>query len=238
MLKQTLLALPIALSALAVQADGHSSGFDLNFLDIANLSSTLSFTSDYRWRGVSQTDKRPAIQGSMEWAFPIGVYANIWGSNVNFTTLSGNRSTAEFDLSAGYRNAFGDLTYDIGALRYVYPKTHEVNFNEVYLKLGYQWFNLDFYHSSNALGTRRSGNYAQLTGTYDLPNTVLSSTSLSASVGRNWYSDPTAVDYTNYAIGVTKTINSNADLNVKWENTSIDAFASNSQVIFTLNMHA
>ncbi len=98
-------------------------------------SASLAMTTDYVWRGVSQTDRTPALQGSFDYASPAGVYAGVWGSNVAFG------GGLEMDWYGGYANAFGwGLSYDVGANYYSYPKSQdaiELDFVEFYGVLGY-----------------------------------------------------------------------------------------------------
>ncbi|MGA1561914.1 MAG: TorF family putative porin, partial [Gammaproteobacteria bacterium] len=75
-MKKTLLSLSIAAAAVSVpaQAADIGGGFDL--------SGNMALTSNYIWRGVSQSDDDPAIQGGLDLAHESGVYAGVWASNV------------------------------------------------------------------------------------------------------------------------------------------------------------
>ena len=105
-------------------------------------TATVTFASDYIWRGVSQTQNRPAIQGSFDISHESGFYIGAWGSNVEFQ--DGGPTSLELDAYAGFANEFtlgsGDnpftIGYDIGYLHYDYPlDTGALNFNEVYFGL-------------------------------------------------------------------------------------------------------
>lgn len=74
----------------------------------------LNATTNYIYRGTSQTDDRPALQGYVEGAFG-GFYAGAWASNVRF-----DDDRLELDLYAGFRSSVGDLEYDVGYVRYIY----------------------------------------------------------------------------------------------------------------------
>jgi uncharacterized protein (TIGR02001 family) len=80
------------------------------------VSGTVGMTSDYRFRGMTQTGEVPAIQGSIDWAHDSGLYAGIWGSNVKFTD-----ATIETDVYAGYKFGFSGLNLDVGVTGYLYP---------------------------------------------------------------------------------------------------------------------
>lgn len=82
------------------------------------LSYNLGVTSDYVFRGVSQTQEDPAIQGGVDATYGIG-YAGVWASNVDFGT---DDPSAEIDLYAGVRPTIGDTSLDLGVLYYGYSK--------------------------------------------------------------------------------------------------------------------
>lgn len=85
------------------------------------LTGNLSLTSDYRFRGISQTYKLPAVQGGLDYAHNSGVYLGTWLSNVSGNSYN-NGAGLEMDLYGGYKFALSqDLTLDLGALAYVYP---------------------------------------------------------------------------------------------------------------------
>jgi uncharacterized protein (TIGR02001 family) len=75
--------------------------------------------SDYRFRGISQTDRRFAVQGTFTLAHSSGFYATIWGSSIDNYVAA--ESDQEIDLVGGYRHTFGGTTIDVGLLYYYYP---------------------------------------------------------------------------------------------------------------------
>jgi uncharacterized protein (TIGR02001 family) len=99
------------------------------------INGTATLVSDYRFRGISQTDKNFAVQGSLTVTHESGLYASVWGSSVDsYVTAAsdlyagGNGTTCcvarqEIDLIAGFKKGFGAATIDVGVLYYVYPKT-------------------------------------------------------------------------------------------------------------------
>lgn len=85
------------------------------------LTGNLSLNSDYRFRGVSQTWKLPAVQGGLDYGHRSGFYAGTWASNVSGNSYN-NGAGLELDLYGGYKFGLGqDLTLDLGTLAYVYP---------------------------------------------------------------------------------------------------------------------
>jgi uncharacterized protein (TIGR02001 family) len=99
------------------------------------LSANVALTSNYIWRGMTQTKNSPALQGGFDVDYK-GIYAGVWGSNVNF----GGDASVEIDIYAGYANEIAGISYDIGYAQYTYPnESDELNFGEVALSLGYDF---------------------------------------------------------------------------------------------------
>ncbi|MEJ2497340.1 MAG: TorF family putative porin [Sulfurovaceae bacterium] len=84
------------------------------------LSANVALTSNYVWRGMTQTDNSPAIQGGFDLGYK-GLYVGVWGSNVEFGST--------------YDERFG-IGYDVGVIEYAYPhNTDALNFAEAYVGL-------------------------------------------------------------------------------------------------------
>lgn len=81
------------------------------------VSGTVALTSDYRFRGISQTDIAPAIQPSLQLDTSSGLFAGVWGSNV----AEFNGATTEIDLTAGWAGTLAGLDTSVGVLAYFYP---------------------------------------------------------------------------------------------------------------------
>lgn len=81
----------------------------------------VGFVSDYRFRGISQTWKRPAVQAGFDYAHSSGLYAGTWASNVSGNSYN-NGAGMEWDLYGGYKLPMTEtVTLDVGALAYLYP---------------------------------------------------------------------------------------------------------------------
>lgn len=81
-------------------------------------SATVTGTSDYVFRGFSQTDEDPAAQASLDLTYGI-FYAGIWGSNVDSDFVGG--SSAEVNLYTGIKPVWGPVTFDFAVIYYWYP---------------------------------------------------------------------------------------------------------------------
>lgn len=99
------------------------------------VSGSVGLVSDYRFRGVSQTDKGMAIQGGITATHESGVYAGTWASNLGGWGRFGG-SNMELDLFAGYAIPLGGATLDVGLTWYMYPSGADItDFAETYVKL-------------------------------------------------------------------------------------------------------
>ncbi len=81
-----------------------------------DVSANVAVTSDYVFRGVSQTQEKPAISAGVDLTNE-GFYAGAWASNVDF----GDSTDAEVDLYAGYRPEVAGYALDVGVVGYLYP---------------------------------------------------------------------------------------------------------------------
>lgn len=86
----------------------------------ADIAGNVSLTTDYRFRGISQTDRDPAIQGGFDLATESGFYVGAWASNIQFG------GSIEIDGYGGFKGSIGEgLTYDLGYIYYAYPSANE-----------------------------------------------------------------------------------------------------------------
>jgi uncharacterized protein (TIGR02001 family) len=94
------------------------------------ISSNVSATNNYVWRGMTQSASKAAVQGGLDVDMN-GFYAGTWGSNVDF----GSPATTELDLYAGYGGEVSGIEYDVGYINFVYLNEGTANFEEVYFGL-------------------------------------------------------------------------------------------------------
>jgi uncharacterized protein (TIGR02001 family) len=102
----------------------------------AQLSYNIGVVSDYRYRGITQTNFNPALQGGIDYAHSSGFYVGAWGSTISWIKDTGNSlrnggntmtgfsagSNIEIDLYGGFKgNITKDLGFDVGVLQYWYP---------------------------------------------------------------------------------------------------------------------
>lgn len=95
---------------------------------LGTFSASVAGTTDYVFRGISQTKEGPAIQGSFDWSknFKAGgqsmtVFAGAWASNVDFA--DGDQAHIEIDYSGGIRTEINGVSLEAIAIYYNYPNT-------------------------------------------------------------------------------------------------------------------
>ncbi len=175
-MKKTKLSVAIALLATS------SLGFaeeDTTFFGWSHTAS-VALTTDYIWRGVSQTNNDPSIQGAFDLSHESGLYLGVWGSNVEF----GDQNTSmELDAYAGYTNATDlggilpfALDYDIGVLRYEFTGSPDSDFTELYFGASaspVENLNLSYYYYYGLkVGHTLPGEYSDMAADYTLPDSL------------------------------------------------------------------
>lgn len=102
-------------------------------------SGSAAMTTDYRFRGLTQTQNDPAVQVGFQLDHSTGLYAGVWGSNVHF---GGEGPHLELDPYIGYAKTFENLpgapTVDVGVWYYAYPGYSDSNFVEYYAGIGFE----------------------------------------------------------------------------------------------------
>jgi uncharacterized protein (TIGR02001 family) len=95
------------------------------------VSAGVTIVSDYRYRGVTLSNKKPAIQPEISIAHKSGVYVSAWGSNV----ANNGGDDIELDGCIGFSKKLGPVKADMGVTGYFYPGVHGQNYGEIYAAL-------------------------------------------------------------------------------------------------------
>jgi uncharacterized protein (TIGR02001 family) len=180
---------------------------------------TLSFNAgvvtDYRYRGISQTRLKPAVQGGLDFAHKSGFYLGVWGSTIKWIEDSGGPDgKVELDLYGGYKGELAKgLAYDVGVLRYEYvgntlssstlASYANANTTEVYGALTAGVFTAKYSRSlTNLFGNINSkgSQYLDLSATFDLGD----GWTLTPHVGRQLVKNSPTYHYTDYSLTVAK----------------------------------
>jgi uncharacterized protein (TIGR02001 family) len=192
----------------------------------------VGVVSDYLFRGVSQTHGQPALQAGVTYTHPSGFYANLWGSNITWVKDGLGSGSTEIDISAGYKNTFGDskLGYDVGYYTYNYPGHGSTNVSmtnatflanpntqELYGALTYDLGNNNSlmvkysyatskyfigWYNADNLNDSKGSGYLEFDGTFDLGN----GWGLTGHLGHQSVANLSKASYTDANIGITKDV--------------------------------
>ena len=159
----------------------------------------VTAVSDYVFRGVSQTDEDPTLQAGFTYTSPVGLYAGVWGSGVDFGP--GDPST-ELDYLIGYGVDVTDtVNFDVLLNRYTYLGASELNYNELITTTTFaDQYKLTVAYSNDVWNSGTDGWYYGVGGEWALPQEF----TLAANVGRSTFEQGTAKDYTDFNIGVSR----------------------------------
>ena len=182
-----------------------------------SLTGNIAFTTDYLFRGVSQTQNGPAIQGGFDYSHTSGVYLGTWASNVDWVSQGyKDNNSMEIDLYGGFKGSMGDIGYDVGLITYYYPGDKiagvaSPDTTEVYLAGSWKFLTLKYSHvlSSHFIGWVGTGgaktsnsNYLELNAAYDMGE----GWGLIGHLGHQKVKNLSGADYTDWKIGVSKDI--------------------------------
>jgi uncharacterized protein (TIGR02001 family) len=175
----------------------------------AQLAFNAGVVTDYRYRGVSQTQLKPALQGGVDYSSG-GFYLGAWASTIKWIKKAGGDADLEIDLYGGYKGEITKgLAYDVGLLAYVYPGNdlgdvagfRNADTQELYGAITYGPVTLKYSHAlSNLFGVPDSKNsyYADLSASFE----VYDGWSLAPHLG--YQKVKNGVSYTDYALTASK----------------------------------
>ena len=215
------------------------------------LTANVTLTNDYRYRGISQSNFQPAIQGGFDYAHSSGFYIGNWNSSISWISDSastiGKSASApiEMDFYAGYKHDWSTgFIADVGVLQYYYPTSGSTGFaqnpntTELYLAqnftfdavTGYLKFS---YAVTPIFGIQNStgSNYTDLTANYD---TGLWGLSLNAHAGYQYVagnladgsaSNNSVFSYADWKLGITKDFGSGLSGSMAYVGTNAKNYA-------------
>lgn len=208
----------------------------------AQFSSTIAGTTDYDFRGVTQSAKDPALQASLDYAFPSGFAVGAWASNVDFG--SDVDADIEVDYYASYSKEVSEaLSWSLGGTFYTYPGSDDVeDYPEVYLGVDAGKFSFKQWYADNYLkADAGSAWYSDAAATFELQHGL----SLLLHAGYSWgdyWHDAAGGEVMDYSVGLGYTAGK-FDLNLKWTGTdasgaqkvTTDANNNQGRVVFTVS---
>jgi uncharacterized protein (TIGR02001 family) len=196
-LKKSVLALAAAVAAL---------GTAVPTIAQADVAFNVGAVTDYRYRGISQTRQKPALQGGADYSNG-PFYVGAWASTIKWVKDAGGGADIELDLYGGYK---GEITkgvgYDVGILTYIYPGADlatSPDTTEIYGALTYGPATLKYSHSlTNLFGFADSKNsgYIDLSATFE----VFDGWMLTPHIGRQTVKNTGAASYTDASLTISK----------------------------------
>ena len=234
-MKKYTMLLGAAAAALAMSGVAHAE---------TAFTGNIGLTTDYKFRGISQTEGGYAVQGGFDASNGM-FYAGVWASNVDFEEAAlaniGLSASTELDVYAGIKPKAGPVTFDLGVIGYFYPGAAEsqIGVGELDYFEGYAKASTTIAEKLSIGGgvnyspeyTGETGNayYVELNAAYPLTEMV----SVSGAVGYQSVDDPSGVftsvtgkkvssdDYTTWNVGATATLKGFA-FDLRYVDTNID----------------
>jgi len=198
MTQKTLAALAVALAA--------TGGALVPAVSQAQVAYNVGAVSDYRYRGISQSRLKPALQGGVDYTAG-AFYVGAWASTIKWIKDGGGGADIELDLYGGYKGEITKgLAYDVGLLAYIYPG-HDLAVSpqttEIYGALTYGPATLKYSHSlTNLFGFDDSKNsgYIDLAATFEITDGWM----ITPHIGRQTVKNFGAASYTDASLTVFK----------------------------------
>jgi uncharacterized protein (TIGR02001 family) len=165
MLKKTLLTTAVATALM--------SGANIaNADDAWSTSANVALTTDYKFRGISQSDESAALQGGFDVNHESGFYVGTWASSVDFDSNDGYDGSLELDIYAGFGGSINDdWSYDVGGLYYAYPGDNgdDGDFFEVYGSVSWKDATVGVNYSDDYYAGTDKATYVYAEYSYGLP---------------------------------------------------------------------
>jgi uncharacterized protein (TIGR02001 family) len=186
----------------------------------------FTLTSEYIYRGIAQSNRKPAVQGGVDYANSHnGLYVGTWASSISWLSDSCSAGSAcngpvsapiEIDTYGGIRHPFGEVTLDLGVLKYWYPGTYPAGFVnpdtlEGYLGASWKFATLKYSRSFTDLfgaeSAQADGSMKKTSGSqyFDLSLNPELGHGFTANLhaGRQLVANFAGASYNDYKIGVT-----------------------------------
>ena len=194
-------------------------------------SGNVALSSEYVWRGVSQSNEDPAISGGFDYANGI-FYAGTWASNVDFED-GADDTNMEIDFYAGVASEFANgVSWDLGVIYYAYPDAEfsDYDFVELSAALGYEFEGGLGVGGAVYWDPDNESVYVEGSAGFALTDAF----GVDATVGN--YSFDGGGDYTNWSLGGTYALPVGIDVDVRYWDTDIDGTdIADERVVLTLS---
>jgi len=198
-MKKTSLSLACGLALAAVAAPSAAE---------VSLSANVALTTDYVWRGMSQNSEDAAIQGGFDLGVDNGLYAGIWGSNVD----TGGAGSMELDYYGGWATEFDNgFGLDVGYIYYDFPGADFDGSDEFYIGGSYSYFGLTAYYDNDS-----DNIYWDASFDYELPE------GFGLGVHYGYTDADEGEDMADWKVGITKSM-FDLDFELAYTDTDLDS---------------
>lgn len=199
----------------------------------AEVAFNVAASSDYVFRGFSQTNEDPALSAGVDLTSG-SFYAGAWASNVDF----GDSTDAEVDVYGGFRTEAGGYALDFGVVGYLYvdePNTADYNYVELKAaasrEIGPATFGAVVYYSPDFFGADDEAVYVEGNAAF----TPADKWTVSAALGHQWLD--VSGDYLTWNVGVAYALTDNLVLDARYHDTDVDNVAiADGRVIGTVKV--
>lgn len=194
------------------------------------LSANVTLASQYRYRGLMQTNNKPAIQGGFDLAHSSGLYLGNWNSSISWLGDSNSAVSApvEMDFYGGYKGELApSVPFDLGVMQYYYPGDYPSGYTspdttELYAGLGYGpvmfKYSIAMTNLFGAVDSKYS-QYFDLSGNFD---TGVWGLTVNAHVGRQTVRNVDNGSYTDWKLGLTKDFGQGFAVSLAYLDTNAD----------------
>jgi uncharacterized protein (TIGR02001 family) len=205
------------------------------------LTGNVGFYSQYVFRGLAQTDEKPALQGGLDYSHSSGFYLGTWASNISWLRDFGSYSSGgsmEWDFYGGFKGTFGksDFGYDAGLLYYYYPGSVtpgavKADTTEIYGALSWKWLSAKYSYavSNKVFGVANADGtwYLDLSGNFPVTDKL----SVQAHYGVQEFDGTTAAgvsndsfaSYKDWKIGLSYTLPKDFTIGAFYTDTDMNA---------------
>lgn len=219
-----------ALALVALAAPAHAADSATADAPEYTLTANVTLASQYRYRGLMQTNNKPAIQGGFDFTHASGLYLGNWNSSVSWLNDGNSDVSApvEMDFYGGYKgNLAPDVPFDLGVLQYYYPGDYPSGYTspdttELYAGVGYGPVMFKYSVTMTNLFGFADSKYSQyfdLSGNFD---TGFWGLTVNAHVGRQTVRNLTDGAYTDWKLGLTKDFGQGLAISVAYIDTNAD----------------
>jgi uncharacterized protein (TIGR02001 family) len=185
------------------------------------ITGSAAIVSQYRFRGISQSDNKPAVQGAITLSHSSGFYVSTWGSSASAGNSTVNIGGTEIDVYGGYAKEFAGVKVDVGVYGYLYPGASGLNYYEVYGNLSKSFgpvgAKVGVYFAPNQKNTVKDNTYVFGELGTAIPGTPLS---LHSHLGYTSGAFDYTKAYLDYSVGASASWK-NLSLDLSWVDTNV-----------------